>query len=167
MAKTYEAIATTTLSSAQSTVTFSTISSAYTDLILVIAGQNTSSTTNYDIYLRFNSDSGANYSTTRLYTQGGAAYSDRLTSWTAVWNGYWYGTGSSRISTTITQISNYANSTTYKPCITRQYNAGHESTFATSSVWRNTNAISSIVLSSPSTTFGIGSIFTLYGVKAA
>lgn len=167
MAITYEPIATTTLGSAQASVTFSSISSAYTDLILVMAGQNTSSTTNYDVYMRFNSDSGTNYSTTRMYTQGGAANSDRLTSWTAVWAGYWYGTASSKLSTTITQISNYSNTTTYKPCLTRLYAVNHESTFLTSSTWRNTNAINTIVLSSPSTTFQTGSIFTLYGVKAA
>jgi hypothetical protein len=166
MPTTYESLA-TTLGSNQSSVTFSSISSAYTDLILVTQGRNTSSTTNYDVYLQFNSDTGTNYSSTRLYAQGSSMSADALTGWSAIWNGYWYGTNSSDVSTTITQIQNYSNTSVFKSCLTRQYAVNHNSTFSTIGLWRNTNAINTIVLSLPSTQFASGSTFTLYGIKAA
>jgi hypothetical protein len=60
MAITYEPIATTTLGTAEASVTFSTISGAYTDLVLVIEG----TFANYwfwqvaDILMQFNGDTG-------------------------------------------------------------------------------------------------------------
>lgn len=167
MAVTYEPLATTTLGSAQSTVTFSSISSAYTDLILIIQGRNTSSTTNYDLYLRFNSDTGTNYSSTRMYGQGSSVSADLLQNWSSVWNGYWYGTSSADLSMTVTHIQNYANTNFFKPCITRQYAVNHNSNFITNAMWRSTSAINTITLSLAATNFDTGSTFTLYGIKAA
>ena len=56
---TYTQIATTTLGSSQSTITFSSISGAYTDLVLVVTAKVSSAT---DLWVRANSDSGSNYS---------------------------------------------------------------------------------------------------------
>jgi len=58
---TYEPIATTTVSgSSTSTVTFSSISGTYTDLVII--GNLGSQTTNAFPYLQFNGDTGSNYS---------------------------------------------------------------------------------------------------------
>jgi len=66
---TYEPIATTTVSnSSTSTVTFSSISGTYTDLIII--GNLGSETTNAFPYLQFNGDTGSNYSYTQLYGNG-------------------------------------------------------------------------------------------------
>lgn len=59
MALTYEPIATTTISSPTSTITFSSIPSSYTDLVVVVTGKITGTTE--DAYFRLNNDSGANY----------------------------------------------------------------------------------------------------------
>ena len=64
MAITYEPIATTTLGTAAASVTFSTISGAFTDLVLVMAFANTGVGNGNDILMQFNSDSGSNYSRT-------------------------------------------------------------------------------------------------------
>ena len=61
---TYTPIATTTLSSAQSSVTFSSLGS-YTDIILVYAGTGTSTDTQ-GIRFQVNGDTGTNYSNTTL-----------------------------------------------------------------------------------------------------
>jgi hypothetical protein len=76
MAKTYEPIATTTLGSAAASVTFSTISGAYTDLVLVMSIRG-SSDIESDIGMQLNSDTGSNYSMQRIYGQGASAGSDR------------------------------------------------------------------------------------------
>ena len=74
MTATYEKVQSTTLSSTQSTVTFSSISGAYTDLVLVMGGSNSA---NSDLRMRFNGDTGSNYSVTVLFGDGSAANSFR------------------------------------------------------------------------------------------
>ena len=59
---TYTPITSTTLGSNTASVTFSSISSAYTDLVLVVAGALDGA--NWVPTLQFNSDTGTNYSTT-------------------------------------------------------------------------------------------------------
>ena len=71
MTATYDCIATTTLSSAQSSVTFSSISGSYTDLIIISDAILASG--NDALGLRFNSDSGSNYSYTFMYGNGTSA----------------------------------------------------------------------------------------------
>ena len=66
MPNTYEPIATNTLGSAASSVTFSSIPSTYTDLIVVMNYAN--STGLADVFFRFNGDTGSNYSDTILKT---------------------------------------------------------------------------------------------------
>ena len=56
---TYEPIATTTLTSAVSSVSFGSIPQTYTDLILVNYFATT--TVNEDAYVQFNSDTASNY----------------------------------------------------------------------------------------------------------
>jgi hypothetical protein len=60
---TYVAIAEQTLGTAAASVTFSSIPGTYTDLVLVISAQDT---TNNSFALICNSDTGTNYSRTRL-----------------------------------------------------------------------------------------------------
>jgi hypothetical protein len=76
MAITYEPIATTTLGSDAVSVTFSTISGAYTDLVLVMNIRG-SSDIESDIGMQLNSDTGSNYSMTRIYGQAASTGSDR------------------------------------------------------------------------------------------
>lgn len=74
MAATYEPIATTTASGSSSSITFSSISSAYTDLVLVA---NASVTSGSDTaILRFNGDTGSNYSRTFLSGNGSSTFSE-------------------------------------------------------------------------------------------
>ena len=75
MATTYEAIQTTTLGSAAADITFSSIPATYTDLVLVYIGATVSNNINY--YLRFNGDTGTNYSYTYLSGTGSAVGSGR------------------------------------------------------------------------------------------
>jgi len=158
---TYTPIATTTLGSAQSSVTFNSFS-GYTDLVLVA---NTTAAGNQNILLRFNSDSGTNYSYVRM-TGATSPTSNRESSIDAI---NLYNSSSSLngvMVTTIIQVMNYANSTTYKSVLSRG-NAGTNEVNAQGGLWRSTSAITSLTLSIFTTNFSAGSTFTLYGLAAA
>lgn len=161
--KTYEPIATTTLTSAQTGVTFSSISGSYTDLVLVanvkVTGQPGRNAT-----VQFNSDTGSNYSFSAVYGDGSSASSFRVStiSYGRLAN---FGTG---IGNAIAQFQNYSNTTTYKTWLSRS-NDGGVGVLAFANLWRNTAAISTIALSNFGNSLNIasGSTFTLYGIKAA
>jgi len=115
---TYTPIATNTLGSDTATVTFSSISASYTDLVLIING-GTASTGNF--YVRFNSDTGSNYSYTALYGTGSAAGSTRESSRTLLYLNY-YGYGENNLNAnTIVNIMNYSNTTTNKTLLAQFY----------------------------------------------
>jgi len=160
---TYVAIATNTLSSAAASVTFSSISGAYTDLVLV-TNATLASGGAANLWCRFNGDGAANYSTTYLAGNGTAASSSRDTSATEGWCGR---LSSSNITTSIASFQNYANSTTYKTSVSR----GNDTSglvIAYVSLWRSTAAITSIVLTNSSAVnFNTGSTFSLYGIQSA
>jgi hypothetical protein len=161
MPSTYEPIATQTLGSASSSVTFSSIPSTYTDLILVFNGSSASGTP--DLCARFNGDSGTNYSRTFLVGDGTSATSGRSSSQASFVPG---GVPNATNSTTVFNIMNYANSTTYKTAICRDTLPANY-TAATVGLWRSTAAITSIELFPSANSFITGSTFTLYGIKAA
>jgi hypothetical protein len=79
---TYVAIATTTTSGNIATITFSSISGAYTDLILVGDGRNNAGGWGWRI--RFNGDTGSNYSWTDLEGDGSTAASFRGSNVTSI-----------------------------------------------------------------------------------
>ena len=159
-AQTYEPIATTTLGSNTATVTFSSIPGTYTDLVLVAAGSMTSQT---DGVITFNSDTGNNYSRTYMFGNGTSAISGRNTSSGALLVCYW-GTGRNHA---IINIQNYANTTTYKTAISRNTNPAND-TYAGIAMWQSTSAITRIDFACTSSqSWTTGSVFTLYGIKAA
>ena len=157
MAITYEPIATTTLGSAAASVTFSSISGAYTDLVIVGAGSAAA-----DIFIRFNGDSSALYSYTRMYGNGTTATSDRASGQTS----YFLTIGGFSDANFIFQLNNYSNTTTFKTGLSRS-NYSSASVGAIAGLYRSTAAITSILLQSNSSNISVGSTFTLYGIKAA
>ena len=165
MPATYEPIATQNGTGSASSVTFSSIPSTYTDLILVVNGATTVSTGNPR--LRFNGDTGANYSDTNLYGTGSAAGSYRNTSGTSIQliaTVYFSTTNNTNL---IIQIMNYSNATTYKTTLNRA-NKASDGVDAVVGLWRNTAAINSITFFTASgNNISSDSTFTLYGIKAA
>lgn len=167
MAVTYEPIATTTLGSSQTTVTFSSISGSFTDLVLVCSMKMGAST--YQPILRFNSDTGSNYSSTSLYGNGSSAGSARHTNQNGIYANPGAGAGTAgNFLPWIVNIMNYANTSTYKSTVER-FNNADSVVNAGVGLWRNTSAITSVSLTaeSGSNDFQAGSTFTLYGIKAA
>ena len=163
MTTTYEKIATTTVSNTSTvTVTLSSISSNYTDLVMVFRG----GCDNSSMRMQFNSDTGSNYSVTLMSGNGSLARSTRQSSQDAILiaGAYAYQTVTSN---TITQIQNYSNTTTYKTALSRN-NEGTGATEAFVGTWRNTAAITTISLTAINATgfWFNGSKVTLYGIKA-
>lgn len=177
----YESIATTTVGAGgSSSVTFSSIPSTYTHL--VVRGSIQSNRGSYAIdnaTVRFNSDSGANYSrhngnasaatTTapEAYGTGGATFGGPIPLVTSVatnvFNGF------------VMDVLDYANTSKYK---TLRILGGYDvnGTTGTGSFggsvglytgsWQNTNAITSITLAPvDGTAFTQYSSFALYGIK--
>ena len=163
---TYTPIATTTLGSDQTSVTFSSISGSYTDLVCIVNGAVTSAD---NTYMDFNGDTAANYSQTALRGNGSSALSNRYSS-----NNYIVNDVTSFPDTTlsdytlIVNINNYSNSTTYKTSLSRSNQAG--TGVATSvGLWRSTAAITQIdiIPVSGGSIINTGTVATLYGILAA
>lgn len=167
---TYVQIASVTTTSSVSSVTFTSISGSYTDLVLVGVGYNTAAD-GYSPRAIFNSDTGTNYSLIYLGGTGSTASSgigiNRANipfPWLTGWD-----TDSAQTGMFIAQFMNYSNTTTYKTIINRASQAlgsypGAEGSIAS---WRNTSAITSIMIigdTAQSQTFAPYSTFTLYGI---
>jgi len=159
MPSTYTPIATNTLGSAAASVTFSSIPSTYTDIVLI---QNSTGAGGAGAsYLRFNGDTTGVYSRTRLLGNGSAASSYRETGA----NNISSDAPSSSNSTTIWNIMDYANTTTFQTVLYRDNSSAY--VVAQVGLWRNTAAITSLSITADAGTFAAGSTFTLYGVKNA
>lgn len=167
MPATYESIATTTLSSAASSITFSSISSAYTDLRLVFVGQSDGASVR-DMRLRFNSDTGTNYSDTFLYGDGASATSTFDSSVTSIRIGYAAVTTSSYIGTTQIDIFSYAGSTNKTLLANTNADANGSGYVArTAGLWRSTSAITAVQIFPSAGNFNTGAVATLYGILKA
>lgn len=162
---TYTPIATTTLGSATSTVTFSSIAGTYTDLVLILNLQVSAASSDYSV--RVNNDSSAIYSRTVLYGEGTTAASLRNSNQTYFQpEAYAYPTNAMS-QNSIIHFMNYSNSTTNKTFLARSNNAS-TGVDAIVGLWRSTAAINRIdVATIGAPNFSIGSTFTLYGIASA
>jgi hypothetical protein len=164
---TYEKIASTTLGSAAASVTFSSIPSTYTDLVLVIVGANAGGSR---VRYQFNSDSGSNYSRTNIVGTGSSAASYSGSNNTvADLNVIGGATALTAPYTIITNFQNYSNTTTYKTLITRfgSNDGAAPAVEAIVNLWRSTSAINRIDTTALGGNFVTGSTFNLYGIAAA
>ena len=165
MPSTYTPIATTTLSSAVQTVTFSSISGSYTDLVLIASRRYSNVTTGSEnTLIRFNNDSTSLYSTTYLVN---GPSSGRITNATSLYTSAGGNETAERFSADVWNIMNYSNTTTDKTSLLR-HNFGTNMMQEWAGVWRSTSAINRIdIIGTATATFATGSTFTLYGIKAA
>jgi hypothetical protein len=158
---TYTPLATTTLGSAAASVTFSSISGSYTDLVIVVSGATTAGANNCRFYYNGDNTSGL-YSRTTITGNGTSALSSRGTG-----SNYAYAANASTTqSPNIINVMNYSNATTFKTAISKG-GAADDATTSRVNLWRNTNAITSITVDTDGSTWVAGSTFTLYGIVAA
>jgi hypothetical protein len=165
MPATYEAIGATTLGSASSTITFSSIPNTYTDLKLILVPRVQA--TNANIVVTLNGST-TTYSQNNIYTTGSSRTADRLT---GNFDG-WYITQANLGSTTIptlyiVDIFSYTDSTFKGSLFTSsQDQNGSGAVLRGAGLWRNTSAVTSVGLLQ-SSNFSAGTTATLYGIKSA
>jgi hypothetical protein len=163
MPNTYTELLKTTVVSSTPSVTFSSISSAYTDLVLVFSGTMTASAR---IDLRVGNttlDTGSNYSNTEILGTGSSATSYRYANGTTMQGPFdAFGTGTGQVDATF-HFQNYSNTTTYKTVLGRS-NSASNGTGAFVGLWRSTSAINTISII-PTSNFATGT-FSLYGILA-
>ena len=159
MAATYEPIASVTLGSATNTLSFTGIPGTFTDLILII--NNVDTVQGSGKRIRFNGDSGSNYSRTFIYGNGGSAVSGRNSNQANVD----MPTSTTRYTERV-QIMSYANTSVFKTLL---YDFAMPSYLIGRmvSLWRSTSAITSMEISSGGVNFAAGSTWSLFGIKAA
>lgn len=164
MPATYDSIASTTLASTSATITFSSISSSYTDLVLVIAATNTGGNT--DLFMRLNNDTGTNYSYNWFSSTGSSVTSGRVSTTANVRLGYYALPQSTVEYHSVTHILSYTDTNSYTTWMTRA-NAASAGADMLSGTWRNDSAINRIDIVASAGAFGIGSTFSLYGIATA
>lgn len=161
---TYEPIQTYTLGSAATSITFNSISSAYTDLRLTFVSPTTAS--GAGVRLRLNSDTGTNYSFTQLFGDGATAYSVRSSSVS-----YWYfvDVNTSQPVYASLDLMSYTGSTYKTGLLERSMDRNGAGTVGRNvGLWQNTSAVNTILIYNDSAiNFPIGTTATLYGIKAA
>lgn len=157
-------LANLTLGSSATTVTFSSISSSYRDLVLVVVGGSSSYST---FEIKFNGSS-TSYTWAGMETNGGSsAYVPSGASTALVGNyNYWVEDIGTSNTTYQLQLFDYAQTSKHKSALYRVSAAatGVGNYFGR---WANTSAVSSIsVARAAGNTWRNGTTFALYGVSA-
>jgi hypothetical protein len=161
---TYTPIATTRLTSDTNTVTFSSISGIYTDLVISAAPNGTRDTYGGDFNLRFNGDTAANYSQVQLVGTGASATTAKYYDINGINIGSVGGYGSYKYTTISWHVFNYSNTTTYKAVMATR---GRDATLV-GGQWNSNAAITSVTcFNDGGYNFVAGSVFSLFGIKAA
>lgn len=168
MPATYDSLATTTLGAAASSITFSSISSAYTDLKIIFHGSSASGA--YP-KIRLNGDTATNYSNTYFYGYGGGSLGSNTQEnqnaallGTDSMNGSWP-------ACYVIDILSYTSTIRKSILSFAAQNVNNSNAGFTSLVvneYRGTSAINSLtILDTGGVNFDAGTIATLYGILRA
>jgi hypothetical protein len=163
---TYEKVATSTLTSNTSTVTFTSIPQTYTDLVIIFSGKAANNT---DAQVRIGGsntpDSSAGYSRHFMFGYSGGMVADTISSL----NGFIFSPYNENTNL-VMHLNSYTNPNIYKPVIIRngpKPTSGDNLTYVAAGIYRDTTAINCVQFYSPTHNFVTGSVFTIYGIKAA
>jgi len=175
MPENYVLLERTELNASAASVTFANIpQTGYTDLKIVMSSRtDQTGSSGQDVYVRFNGDSGANYSFRRLYGNGSSAASDAVSSSSTAGR---IGRTNSVNATANTfasaefYIPNYTGSTakSISGDAVDETNATGAIAQLTATIWTGTASITSMQLFpfSSGTNFLANSTFSLYGLAA-
>jgi len=164
MPATYEPIATTTIGVATASISFSSIAATYTDLKVVLVALTSGGANR----IRFNSDSGTNYSRVKITGDGTSATSTQSTSATSIS----FGANANPVLTipylNTVDVFSYAGSTNKTVLWDQELDLNGSGEISKGvGLWRNTSAITAIELTNSGGNFLTGTTATLYGIKNA
>jgi hypothetical protein len=155
---TYTPLATVTLGSSASSVTFSSIPATYRDLIVVFVG---SASTAADLRIQLNADTGSNYSFVYAFGAPPSVFSAAGTQ-----NGLTFGAVDGNQTLSKISIMDYSATDKHKTSLTRWDSASSNAVAMYASRWANTAAVTSLLVFPTSGTLSTGATVNLYGIKA-
>ena len=166
MPSTFTPITTQTLTSTANSITFNSLGS-YTDIYLVCT-QKDSGSGGYELQVRFNGDTGANYTWGRMLVAAGSTLDGAGTGLTTQGR---FGDVDGGWQTSTLNIMSYQRSRT-KTAIGRTMSVNTSSAVTRTggyvTTWNSTSPITSITIKVESTgQFAVGSNFSLYGIQGA
>jgi hypothetical protein len=169
MAVTHKLIQTITVGSAgAASIEFGSIPQTYTDLMLVVSGRSVYAANATAIYMRFNNDTGTNYSRRRLHGSGSSVLNGSSTDNSLIMSVFLDGASStaSVFSNASVYIPNYAGSTqkSVSTDSATENNATEAYTTFQASLWTGTAAITSITILGDAD-FAQYTSASLYGIK--
>lgn len=159
---TYTPLANITLTGSASSVTFSSISQAYRDLVVVIETK-TSTTTGF--YTRLNSDSGTNYNFLYMYGTGTSAVSGSQASQNYGSLGWNTEATTTEAFMSTVSVMDYSATDKHKSLLIRSGRAG-ANVEALCMRYASTSAVTTMAVFPNTGNFSSGSTFALYGVIA-
>lgn len=163
----YESIATINGNGSTATITFSSIPSTYTHLQVRVMARVAAG--GEDLSVRFNGDTGANYSRHRITGSGTAAASAGNASVNQITTLGSAGmpSAANTYAVSIIDVLNYTNTNIYKTArmLSGQDSNGTGGIEMTSGAWLNTAAVTSLTIFSNSSNYPTAASFALYGIK--
>lgn len=162
--QTYEQVAYTALGAPAASITFSSIAASWTDLQLVLTGVGSAAAL---LQLQFNGDTATNYSSRTMSGNRTAVSGASLQTQAQI-------ATVNALSTTvpmtfIADIFQYKNTTPYKTVLIQAAEDASASgnTEVLCGLWRNTAAITQVLIKPASGNLGTGFTAALYGIAAA
>ena len=156
---TYTPLATVTLASTSTSITFSSIPATYRDLRLIISVPPSGAGPR--MILRFNGDSGSNYSGVRMFGNGSSATSNTSGGGEA----YVLDASNTGGALVKVEVMDYSATDKHKTQLIRMDDAA-AITFAIANRWANTDAITSILVGSTINSYPVGTVVSLYGIAS-
>jgi len=163
---TYELIETTTLPSSASSVTFSSITQDYRDLVLVAEVKGASGSGVIGVVLRLNSDTGSNYSYVNMLgdgstTDSGSGTADKAFIADSV------NPDETNAGLFLIQLMDYSATDKHKSGLVRA-NLASGAVSATAIRWANTSAVTAVEIfnSGAGDEFAAGGTLSLYGIAS-
>jgi len=164
MPATYNAIATTTLTATAASISFTSITSSYTDLVVVVKAKSAGNNTTFG--LKFNGDTGSNYGSGYMGGQNGSTLTTFNSGTSASFNAQ---SQSSEFAPNVIHILNYAN-TNMQKLMFSEVNQPNGYTLQYCAIWSNTSAITTIDVGnfdSAGNHWVTGTSVTIYGIAKA
>ena len=167
----YESIQTVSVGAGgQSTISFTVIPSTYKHLQIRTMGRSATADSQDNTYIRFNSDTGSNYSWHYLLGDGSSAGASAAAPASQIISGRLSAANAqaSVYGVSVVDILDYADTNKYKTTrtLTGVDLNGSGNIWLWSGNWRNTSAITTVTLTTASgANFAQYSSFALYGIK--
>lgn len=157
-----------TLGSASASETFSSLGS-YQNLIVKVIGKINAAVTSEEVFLRFNADTGANYSSHIMSSSGGTASGSDALNATAIRLGYLIGSSIADVpGFAAAEIRNYRSTAYHKPVTSllgtmNANSANNVFTMMVTGWWRSTSAITSLTVLAATNNMAVGTIIEVWG----